>query len=83
MVVAWARCAQWALPAQSLMIQVAKKASVLKRRNTKQRMDPGVAAQAGQPISFWRFTRYGIVTTLVTTVIAWGYVWLRYFVVAA
>ncbi|GAA1387087.1 SLC13 family permease [Catellatospora chokoriensis] len=39
----------------------------------------GIAARAGQPISFWQFTRYGIVTTAVTTVIAWGYVWLRYF----
>ncbi|MGI5237834.1 SLC13 family permease [Dactylosporangium sp. CA-139066] len=39
----------------------------------------GIAARAGEPISFWQFTRYGIVTTLMTTVIAWGYVWLRYF----
>ncbi|KAJ1524376.1 hypothetical protein ONE63_010876 [Megalurothrips usitatus] len=40
-------CAQWALPAQSLMIQVAKKASVLKRRNTKQRMESRAAGAAG------------------------------------
>ncbi|MEV6932007.1 ArsB/NhaD family transporter [Dactylosporangium sp. NPDC051485] len=39
----------------------------------------GIAARAGQPISFWQFTRYGIVVTVMTTVIAWGYVWLRYF----
>jgi len=39
----------------------------------------GIAAQHGQPISFWQFTKYGIVTTLVTVVVAWGYVWLRYF----
>ncbi|GAA1602250.1 ArsB/NhaD family transporter [Catellatospora bangladeshensis] len=39
----------------------------------------GIAAKAGQPITFWQFTRYGIVTTVVTTIIAWGYVWLRYF----
>jgi Na+/H+ antiporter NhaD/arsenite permease-like protein len=39
----------------------------------------GLAARAGEPISFWRFTRYGIVTTALTTLIAWGYVWLRYF----
>jgi len=39
----------------------------------------GVAAQNGQPISFWQFTRYGIVTTLVTVTTAWAYVWLRYF----
>ncbi|WP_433061503.1 SLC13 family permease [Dactylosporangium sp. CS-033363] len=39
----------------------------------------GIAAKSGEPISFWQFTRYGIVTTAFTTVIAWGYVWLRYF----
>ncbi|BCB91771.1 ArsB/NhaD family transporter [Phytohabitans suffuscus] len=39
----------------------------------------GIAAQHGQPISFWQFTKYGIITTLVTVVVAWGYVWLRYF----
>ncbi|MFI5910626.1 SLC13 family permease [Dactylosporangium sp. NPDC051541] len=39
----------------------------------------GIAAKSGEPISFWQFTRYGIVTTLMTTVIAWLYVWLRYF----
>ncbi len=39
----------------------------------------GIAARNGQPISFWQFTRYGIITTLVTVVVAWGYVWLRYF----
>ncbi|MER7417072.1 ArsB/NhaD family transporter [Micromonospora peucetia] len=39
----------------------------------------GIAARSGEPISFWQFTRYGIVTTVVTTVIAWAYVWLRYF----
>ncbi|MGC5333295.1 SLC13 family permease [Micromonospora sp. DT62] len=40
----------------------------------------GIAARAKEPISFWQFTRYGIVTTIMTTVIAWVYVWLRYFV---
>ena len=39
----------------------------------------GIAARSGEPISFWQFTRYGIITTVMTTVIAWGYVWLRYF----
>lgn len=39
----------------------------------------GIAARAGTPISFWQFTRYGIVTTLLTTAVAWVYVWLRYF----
>ncbi|GFG52753.1 hypothetical protein CQY20_01870 [Mycolicibacterium agri] len=39
----------------------------------------GIAARAGHAISFWRFTRYGIVVTLLTTALAWVYVWLRYF----
>ncbi len=42
----------------------------------------GIAARAGQPISFGQFTRYGVITTLVTVVVAWGYVWLRYFAFA-
>lgn len=39
----------------------------------------GIAQRAGHAISFWRFTRYGIVVTLLSTAIAWVYVWLRYF----
>ncbi len=39
----------------------------------------GIASRSGEPISFWEFTRYGIVTTVMTTVVAWGYIWLRYF----
>ncbi|MEU3013154.1 ArsB/NhaD family transporter [Nocardia asteroides] len=39
----------------------------------------GIAARAGQRISFWQFTRYGIVVTVLTTTMAWIYVWLRYF----
>ncbi|GAB3439818.1 ArsB/NhaD family transporter [Actinophytocola sediminis] len=39
----------------------------------------GIAARTGHPISFWQFTRYGIVVTALTTVMAWVYVWLRYF----
>ena len=39
----------------------------------------GIAKRAGHPISFWRFTRYGIVVTALSTALAWGYVWLRYF----
>ncbi|HEY6739305.1 MAG TPA: ArsB/NhaD family transporter [Actinopolymorphaceae bacterium] len=42
----------------------------------------GIAARNGEPISFWQFTKYGIVTTAVTIVIAWVYVWLRYFAFA-
>ncbi|MGW2223275.1 SLC13 family permease, partial [Nonomuraea sp. NPDC001684] len=39
----------------------------------------GIAARTGNPISFWQFTRYGIVVTLGSTALAWVYVWLRYF----
>jgi Na+/H+ antiporter NhaD/arsenite permease-like protein len=39
----------------------------------------GIAARAGEPISFGQFTKYGVITTLATTLVAWLYVWLRYF----
>jgi Na+/H+ antiporter NhaD/arsenite permease-like protein len=39
----------------------------------------GIAASSGQPITFWQFTKYGVVTTVVTLLVAWAYVWLRYF----
>lgn len=39
----------------------------------------GIAASNGRPISFWQFTKYGIITTVMTVFVAWGYVWLRYF----
>jgi Na+/H+ antiporter NhaD/arsenite permease-like protein len=42
----------------------------------------GIAARNGHPISFWTFTRYGLVVAAVTTAVAWGYFWLRYFVLA-
>jgi len=42
----------------------------------------GVAAKWGRPISFWKFTKYGLIVTGVTVVIAWFYVWLRYFVIS-
>jgi len=40
----------------------------------------GIAARNGYPISFWHFTRYGLVVTAVTISLSWPYVWLRYFV---
>jgi Na+/H+ antiporter NhaD/arsenite permease-like protein len=40
----------------------------------------GIAARSGQPISFWQFTKYGLLVTAVSSVMAWAYVWLRYFV---
>lgn len=39
----------------------------------------GIAARTGHPISFWQFTRYGIGITVVSSVMAWAYVALRYF----
>ncbi len=39
----------------------------------------GIAAKAGHRISFWQFTKYGILVTILSTVMAWLYVWLRYF----
>ncbi|MEU8379410.1 ArsB/NhaD family transporter [Streptosporangium sp. NPDC048865] len=39
----------------------------------------GIAARTGHPISFWQFTKYGIVVTALSTLMAWVYVWLRYF----
>ena len=39
----------------------------------------GIAARQGYPISFWRFTRYGAAVTVVTVILAWPYLWLRYF----
>ncbi|HEX2892887.1 MAG TPA: ArsB/NhaD family transporter [Marmoricola sp.] len=42
----------------------------------------GIAARNGHPISFWRFTRYGVVVAAVTIAISWLYFWLRYFVIA-
>ncbi len=42
----------------------------------------GIAARNGHPISFWHFTRYGVVVALVTIAVAWLYLWLRYFAFA-
>jgi Na+/H+ antiporter NhaD/arsenite permease-like protein len=39
----------------------------------------GIAAKAGEPISFWGFTKYGVVVTVATLLVAWAYVYLRYF----
>ena len=37
-----------------------------------------LAEKSGHPISFGRFLRYGTITTLMSLVLASGYVWLRY-----
>jgi Na+/H+ antiporter NhaD/arsenite permease-like protein len=42
----------------------------------------GIAEKAGKPISFWQFTKYGLVVTAVTITLAVPYLWLRYFVLA-
>ena len=39
----------------------------------------GIAKRAGHPITFWKFTKYGIVVTLLSATLAWAYVWMRYF----
>jgi len=40
----------------------------------------GIAARSGHHISFWQFTKYGIIVTIWSVALAWVYVWLRYFV---
>jgi Na+/H+ antiporter NhaD/arsenite permease-like protein len=42
----------------------------------------GLAERAGTRISFWQFTKYGLVVTVVTVALAVPYLWLRYFVLA-
>ena len=38
----------------------------------------GLAAKNGHRISFWTFTKNGVVVTAVTIIIAWAYLWVRY-----
>ena len=40
----------------------------------------GIARRADTPISFWEFTRKGIVVTVISTALAGIYLWLRYLV---
>ena len=42
----------------------------------------GIAERAQRPISFWQFTRYGLVVTATTITVSALYVWLRYFAFA-
>lgn len=39
----------------------------------------GIAARNGHPISFWHFTKYGLLVAFVTIAIAWPYLYLRYY----
>jgi Na+/H+ antiporter NhaD/arsenite permease-like protein len=41
----------------------------------------GIAARAGHPITFWRFTKYGSVVALVTIAVSWLYLYLRYYAI--
>ncbi|WP_225810828.1 SLC13 family permease [Streptomyces spinosus] len=42
----------------------------------------GIAERNRQPISFWQFTKYGLIVTAATVTISLAYVWLRYFALA-
>jgi Na+/H+ antiporter NhaD/arsenite permease-like protein len=38
----------------------------------------GIAARNRNPISFWEFTKYGLIVTFVTVALVTPYLWLRY-----
>ncbi|MBS4730029.1 ArsB/NhaD family transporter [Mycobacterium sp. SM1] len=40
----------------------------------------GIATRAGNPISFWEFTRKGVLVTAISVALCAAYLWLRYFV---
>ncbi|SNT48318.1 Citrate transporter [Asanoa hainanensis] len=42
----------------------------------------GLAERAGRPITFWDFTKYGLVVAVVTVAVSTPYLWLRCFVFA-
>jgi Na+/H+ antiporter NhaD/arsenite permease-like protein len=42
----------------------------------------GIARRSDNPISFWEFTRKGMLVTAISIGLAAGYLWLRYFVSA-
>ncbi len=42
----------------------------------------GLAARNGFPISFWQFTRYGLIVATITVTLCWPYLYLRYFLLA-
>lgn len=41
----------------------------------------GMAARSGHPISFWTFTKYGILVTAITVTFTWAYFWFTHFTV--
>jgi Na+/H+ antiporter NhaD/arsenite permease-like protein len=50
--------------------------------NAKVVVAAGIAARSDTPITFWQFTRNGLVVATATIAVSSGYVWLRYFVLA-
>jgi Na+/H+ antiporter NhaD/arsenite permease-like protein len=40
----------------------------------------GIADRAGHHISFWTFTKYGLIVTVISVALAVPYLWLRFFV---
>ncbi|MEV6332007.1 ArsB/NhaD family transporter [Streptomyces sp. NPDC051909] len=42
----------------------------------------GIAERNRRPISFWQFTKYGLVVTAATVAVSALYLWLRYFALA-
>ncbi len=42
----------------------------------------GIALKSGNPISFWQFTRKGVLVTAMSTILCALYLWLRYFVLS-
>src|SRR6202000_2851543 len=42
----------------------------------------GIALKSGYPISFWQFTRKGVLVTAMSTILCALYLWLRYFVLS-
>jgi Na+/H+ antiporter NhaD/arsenite permease-like protein len=39
----------------------------------------GIANRSGHPVSFWDFTKRGVVVTFMSFLLSLGYLWLRYF----
>ena len=39
----------------------------------------GIAERAGHQITFWEFTKYGLIVTVITVALAVPYLWLRFF----
>ncbi|MEV0272648.1 ArsB/NhaD family transporter [Hamadaea sp. NPDC050747] len=39
----------------------------------------GIAERSGKPISFWQFTKYGLIVTVITVAVCVPYLYLRFF----